>query len=68
MSDDIFTLNPGNPNSRSCISIKGLDLLEELALNLTWSWNLNSADVWRQLDAPLWHLTHNPWIVLQTIS
>ena len=24
--------------------------------------------VWRQLDAVLWELTHNPWVVLQTVS
>jgi Protein of unknown function (DUF3417) len=24
--------------------------------------------VWRQLDPVLWELTHNPWVVLQTVS
>ena len=24
--------------------------------------------VWRQLDPALWELTHNPWVVLQTVS
>ena len=25
-------------------------------------------EVWRQLDPALWELTHNPWVVLQTVS
>ena len=25
-------------------------------------------EVWRQLDPELWDLTHNPWVVLQTVS
>jgi Glucan phosphorylase len=24
--------------------------------------------VWRQLDSKLWEITHNPWVVLQTVS
>jgi len=46
----------------------GFDALTELALNLRWSWNHASDGVWRQLDAELWELTHNPWVVLQTVS
>ena len=25
-------------------------------------------NVWRQLDPKLWEITHNPWVVLQTVS
>jgi glycogen phosphorylase len=32
----------------------------ELALDLRWAWN-HSAD-------ELWAVTHNPWVVLQTVS
>jgi starch phosphorylase len=32
------------------------------------SWNHATDRVWRQLDAVLWELTHNPWVVLQTVS
>lgn len=42
--------------------------LTELALNLDWSWSHNADDLWRQLDAELWNLTHNPWLILQTVS
>lgn len=48
--------------------VEGFDSLVELALNLHWSWNHASDDVWQELDPDLWELTHNPWVVLQTVS
>jgi glycogen phosphorylase len=48
--------------------IEGFDSLAELALNLRWSWNHATDEVWRQLDPKLWEITHNPWVVLQTVS
>ena len=48
--------------------IDGFDSLAELALDMRWSWNHATDDVWRQLDSELWALTHNPWVVLQTVS
>ena len=48
--------------------IGGFDSLAELALNLRWSWNHATDEIWRQLDPKLWDLTHNPWVVLQTVS
>ena len=48
--------------------IDGFDSLAELALNLRWSWNHATDEVWRQLDSELWEITHNPWVVLQTVS
>jgi starch phosphorylase len=33
-----------------------------------WSWNHATDEVWRQLDPELWEVTHNPWVVLQTVS
>ena len=35
---------------------------------MRWSWNHATDEVWRQLDPELWELTHNPWVVLQTVS
>ena len=32
------------------------------------SWNHATDRVWRGLDPVLWELTHNPWVVLQTVS
>jgi starch phosphorylase len=48
--------------------VEGFDLLAELALDLRWSWNHAADEIWRRLDPELWGQTHNPWIVLQTVS
>jgi starch phosphorylase len=48
--------------------IAGVDSLAELALDMHWSWNHATDEVWRQLDSELWEITHNPWVVLQTAS
>ncbi|TWU46855.1 alpha-glucan family phosphorylase [Rubripirellula reticaptiva] len=50
------------------IEIDGVDSLAELALDLRSSWNHATDEVWRRLDAELWKNTHNPWVVLQTVS
>ncbi len=46
----------------------GIEALTNLALNLRWSWNRSTDELWAQLDPELWALTHNPWAVLQTVS
>jgi starch phosphorylase len=48
--------------------IEGFESLAELALNLRWTWNHATDEIWRQLDPKLWEITHNPWVVLQTVS
>ena len=48
--------------------IAGFDSLAELALDMRWSWNHATDEVWRRLDPVLWELTHHPWDVLQTAS
>jgi starch phosphorylase len=48
--------------------LEGFDSLAELALDMRWSWNHATDDVWRTLDAALWESTQNPWVVLQTVS
>ena len=48
--------------------IEGFDSLAELALNMRWSWNHATDEVWPQLDPEVWEITHNPWLVLQTVS
>jgi glycogen phosphorylase len=50
------------------MEVEGFDSLAELALDLRWSWNHATDTVWRQLDPALWDITHNPWVVLQTVS
>ena len=48
--------------------IEGFDSLAELALDMRSSWNHATDQVWRQLDPALWEITHNPWVILQTVS
>ena len=48
--------------------VSGAEALAELALNLRWSWNHTTDELWERLDPELWELTENPWLILQTIS
>jgi glycogen phosphorylase len=50
------------------MEIEGFDLLAELALNMRWSWNHATDEPCRELDPGLWEITHNLWVVLQTVS
>ncbi|MGB7747431.1 MAG: alpha-glucan family phosphorylase [Verrucomicrobiia bacterium] len=62
--------SPDRNPTDNCLprEIEGFDSLAELALDLRWSWNHATDEVWRQLDPALWELTQNPWVVLQTVS
>ncbi len=59
-SHPLFSLLPAD--------VQGFEPLAELALDLRWSWNHATDQVWRELDPVLWELTHNPWGILQTVS
>ena len=61
---------PARNPTDNCLprEIEGFDSLAELALDLRWSWNHATDEVWRQLDPALWEFTQNPWVVLQTVS
>ncbi|TCJ19086.1 alpha-glucan family phosphorylase [Flaviaesturariibacter flavus] len=52
-----------NENSEELIR-----LLRSLAMDLHWSWNHATDKLWHQLDPELWEATHNPLVVLQTVS
>ena len=54
--------------NETAADVDGFDALAKLALDLRWSWNHATDEVWRRLDAKLWDITHNPWVVLQTVS
>ena len=50
---------------RSTIAVSYLperiEALQEIATNLSWSWNRDARALFGLLDRPLWHLTrHNP--------
>ncbi len=45
-----------------------LDALTELALDLRSSFHHAADRLWERLDPELWEATHNPWVVLQTVS
>ena len=49
-------------------NVDGMDALAELALNLHWSWNHASDEIWENLDSELWQTTQNPWLILRTVS
>ncbi len=51
-----------------CADVEGFDSLSELALDMRSAWNHATDRLWRQLDPVLWESTHNPWVVLQTVS
>ena len=57
------------PSSRKPSRRKpGAETLTELALDLRWAWNHGTDELWAQLEPELWALTHNPWVVLQTVA
>jgi starch phosphorylase len=45
-----------------------MDALLELAMDLRWTWNHSSDELWRRLDPELWALTRHPNAVLQTVA
>jgi starch phosphorylase len=57
-----------SPYSAHLAGVPSLDALAEIALNLRWSWNHSADELWMQIDAELWELTQNPWVILQTVS
>jgi starch phosphorylase len=48
--------------------IDGFNTLTELALDLRWTWDHVTDEVWRLLDPALWDITHHPCDVLQRAS
>jgi starch phosphorylase len=57
------------PARRKALSeVEISDALRELALDLRWSYNHATDELWERVDPDLWDTTHNAWIVLQTVS
>jgi starch phosphorylase len=47
---------------------KASEELAAFALDLRNCWDHGTDRLWSQLEPELWALTHNPWVVLQTVS
>ena len=59
MGNSVYTCLPAE---------KIADPIAELALDLRWTWNHSTDELWRALDPELWEATQNPWLVLQGVS
>jgi starch phosphorylase len=57
-----------NKHSDAAEIRRAVQSLTALALDVRWSWSHVTDEVWRALDAELWARTHNPWVVLRTVS
>jgi glycogen phosphorylase len=44
------------------------DALAQLAMDVRLSWQGAADTLWERLNPELWELTHNPWVVLRTVS
>lgn len=42
--------------------------LNELVLDLRWSWSHIADKLWQRIDSELWFQTRNPWLILQNVS
>lgn len=67
-SEDATRPRERAPESGARTRATGFEALEELALDLRWSWNHGADELWGRLEPDLWAATHNPWVVLQTVS
>jgi len=59
------TTSPGSSSQPK--PSQGLDALTELAMNLRWTWNHSTDELWQRLIPNLWALTHPPSAMPQTI-
>lgn len=55
-------------NQNLCSEIEGFSSLQELALNISCTWDHSLDKIWESLDPELWELTHNPWLLMQSVS
>ena len=58
----------GTPAFSRSLDKSTSEALAELALDLRWSFNHSADHLWERIDPELWDATHNPWIILQTVS
>ncbi len=46
----------------------GLEFLNDIVFDLRWTYNHDADELFKTIDPTLWYLTHNPWLILQTVS
>jgi starch phosphorylase len=46
----------------------GLEFLAELSFDLRWTYNHRADELFETLDPYLWGLTHNPYLIIETVS
>ncbi|MCL4546193.1 MAG: DUF3417 domain-containing protein [Deltaproteobacteria bacterium] len=46
----------------------GLEFLAELSFDLRWTYNHRADELFKALDPYLWELTHNPYLIIETVS
>ena len=49
-------------------NIPGIELLVDLALDLSKYWSHSADEIWESLHKQLWEQFNNPWLVLKTVS
>jgi starch phosphorylase len=55
-------------SSPEVMKIDGFETLASLALDMRWAWNHAADELWQQMAPALWAQTHNPWLVVQSVS
>ena len=45
----------------------GLQALDELALDLRWTWSHAGDELWRSVDPDAWERIENPWVLVQNV-
>ncbi len=69
MSTSTVNTQYGIPTSSpEAMKTEGFNTLASLALDMRWSWNHDADELWQQLAPALWEETHNPWLVVQSVS
>lgn len=63
-----LTPNPSMQSSPPRDLPDGLAPLDDLALDLRWTWSHEADALWARIDPEAWEKTRNPWFLLQDVS
>jgi starch phosphorylase len=56
----------GNPTYTNVPAEQIADPITQLALDLRWTWNHSTDELWRELEPELWEATRHPWLMKVT--